>query len=45
MIQSIKTHHKLQMTCIILLRQHNDIATCGLDNKINIYTIDFYSMI
>ena len=41
MIQSIKTHHKLQMTCIILLRQHNDIATC----KINIYTIDFYSMI
>ena len=43
MIQSIKTHHKPQMTCIILLRQHNDIATCGLDNKINIYTIDFYS--
>ena len=42
-IQSLKTHHKPQMTCIIILRKNNELVSCGLDKKINFYEINFYS--
>ena len=42
-IQSLKTYHKPQMTCIIILRKNNELVSCGLDKKINFYEVDFYS--